>query len=159
MPQFVENASHDPYQNFRFRIRWQGRHVAGVSKISALKETAVVAHREWENYESRKAIRPAMYEAITLERGLTCDNEFLQWVSSANNRRSGLAADPLRNDLRQDVVIEVYNEKGQVVLSYNVYRCWASEFQALPEFDRGANAVGIQSLRLENEGWEMMTED
>ena len=159
MPQFVENASHDPYQNFRFRIRWQGRHVAGVSKISALKETAFVTDCKRENHESRKAIRPAMYEAITLERGLTCDKEFAQWVSSAHNHSSGLEADPLLNDLRQDVVIEVYNEIGQVVLSYKVYRCWASEFQALPEFDSEANAAAIQSLRLENEGWEMMTED
>lgn len=156
MPQFVEHAPHDPYQNFRFRIRWQGRHVAGVSKISALKKTAAMVHREWENYESRKAIRPAMYEAITLERGLTCDNEFVQWVSSAHNHRSGLEADPLRNDLRKDVIIEVYDETGQVLLSYKVYRCWVSAFQALPELDRGADAIAIQSLRLENEGWELL---
>ena len=159
MPQFVENASHDPYQNFRFRIRWQGRHVAGVSKISALKETAVVVHREWENNEGRKAIRPAMYEAITLERGLTCDKEFVLWMSSAHNHRSGIEADPLLSDLRQDVIIEIYDEVGQIVLAYRVYCSWVSQLQALPDLGGGSNAVAIQSLRLENEGWEMMTED
>jgi phage tail-like protein len=100
-----------------------------------------------------------MYEAITLERGLTCDKEFAQWVSSAHNHRSGLEADPLLNDLRQDVVIEIYDEVGQIVLAYRVYCSWVSQLQALPDLGGGSNAVAIQSLRLENEGWEMMTED
>ena len=57
-------------------------------------------------------------------------------------------------DFRKDITIEVYNEAGQKVLAYNVFRCWVSEFQALSDLDAAANTTIIQTLKLENEGWE-----
>jgi phage tail-like protein len=57
-------------------------------------------------------------------------------------------------DFRKDLIIEVYNEAGQKVIAYNVYRCWVSEFQSTPDLDANANAVAIQHIKLENEGWE-----
>jgi phage tail-like protein len=57
-------------------------------------------------------------------------------------------------DFRKDITIELYNEAGQKVIAYNVYRCWVSEYQSLPELDANGNAVAIQSITLQNEGWE-----
>ena len=94
------------------------------------------------------------YEAITLERGVTHDTEFEQWANKVWNFGSGLGAEVSLKDFRKDVIIDVYNEAGQLVLSYKVYRCWVSEYQALPDLDANANAVAIQHIKLENEGWE-----
>ena len=54
-------------------------------------------------------------------------------------------------------LIEFYNEAGQLVIAYKVYRCWVSEFLALPDLDADANAVALQRIKLENEGWERDT--
>jgi len=55
---------------------------------------------------------------------------------------------------RANLIVDVFNEAGQKVISYKVYRCWVSEYQALPDFDANANAVAIQTIKIENEGWE-----
>ncbi len=157
MAQFSVNAQRfDPYKNFKFRIKWDGRYVAGVSKISALKRTTdVVKHREGgDPSSSRKSPGRTEYDAITLERGVTHDTEFEKWANKVWNYGSGLGAEVSLKDFRKDVTIEVYNEAGQLALAYKVYRCWASEFQAVPELDANANAIAIQTLKLENEGWE-----
>jgi phage tail-like protein len=157
MPQFKTNPGRfDPYKNFKFRIKWDGRYVAGVSKMSALKRTTeAVKHRDGgDPSSSRKSPGKTEYEAITLERGVTHDIEFEQWANKVWNWGSGLGAEVSLRDFRKEVVIEVYNEAGQLVIAYKVYRCWVSEFQALPEMDANANAVAIQTLKLENEGWE-----
>ena len=70
------------------------------------------------------------------------------------NFGSGLGAEVSLKDFRKDITIEVYNEAGQLVLAYNVFRCWVSEYQAVPDLDANANAVAIQHIKLENEGWE-----
>ena len=103
-----------------------------------------------------RASRPAApkYEAITLERGVTHDTEFEQWANKVWNFGSGLGAEVSLKDFRKDIIIEVYNEAGQLALAYKVYRCWVSEYQALPDLDANANAVAIQTIKLENEGWE-----
>jgi phage tail-like protein len=157
MAQFSVNAQRfDPYKNFKFRIKWDGRYVAGVSKVGALKRsTEIVEHREGgDPSSSRKSPGRTKYEAITLERGVTHDRDFEQWANKVWNFGSGLGAESSLKDFRKDVIIEVYNEAGQLAIAYRVYRCWASEYQALPELDANANAVAIQTLKLENEGWE-----
>ena len=157
MAKFTVNAQRfDPYKNFKFRVRWDGRFVAGVSKVSALKRTTeVVKHHEGgDPSSSRKSPGRTEYEAITLERGVTHDKEFEQWANKVWNFGSGLGAEVSLKDFRKDVIIDVYNEAGQLALSYKVYRAWVSEFQALPDLDANANAVAIQHIKLENEGWE-----
>jgi phage tail-like protein len=157
MPQFTVNARRfDPYKNFKFRVKWNGRYVAGVSKLGALRRsTEVVEHREGgDPSTSRKSPGRTKFEAITLERGVTHDVDFEQWANKVWNFGSGLGAESSLSDFRKDIIIEMYNEAGQLVLSYRVFRCWVSEFQALPELDANANAVAIQTLKLENEGWE-----
>jgi phage tail-like protein len=157
MPQFSVNPLRfDPYKNFKFRVKWDGRYVAGVSKMSALKRTTeVVKHREGgDPSSSRKSVGRTEYEAITFERGVTHDAEFERWANSVWNFGAGLGMEQALESFRKDVIIEVYNEAGQLAIAYKVYRCWVSEFQALPEMDANANAVAIQTLKLENEGWE-----
>ncbi len=157
MAQFSVNASRfDPYKNFKFRIKWDGRFVAGISKCSALKRsTEVVEHREGgDPSTSRKSPGRTKFEGITLERGVTHDTEFEKWANKVWNFGSGLGAEVSLKDFRKDLIIEVYNEAGQVVLAYKVYRAWVSEYQAQADLDANANAVLIQTLKLENEGWE-----
>ena len=157
MAQFTVNAQRfDPYKNFKFRVKWDGRYVAGISKVGALKRsTEPVEHREGgDPSTTRKSPGRTKYEAITLERGVTHDKEFEQWANKVWNFGSGLGAEVSLKDFRKDLIIEVYNEAGQVVLAYKVYRAWVSEYQALPDLDANANAVAIQTLKLENEGWE-----
>lgn len=157
MAQFTVNAQRfDPYKNFKFRIKWDGRFVAGVSKVGALKRTTeVVTHREGGDPSSeRKSPGQTKYEAITLERGVTHDPEFEKWANKIWNFGSGLGSEVSLADFRKDLIIEMYNEAGQLVKAYNVFRCWVSEYQALPELDASANAVAIEMIKLENEGWE-----
>lgn len=157
MPQFSVNATRfDPYKNFKFRIKWDGKYVAGVSKCSALKRTIeVVEHREGgDPSSSRKSPGRAKYEPVTLERGVTHDLEFEKWARKVWNFRATLGSEVSLKDFRKDIILEVYNEAGQVVVAYKIYRCWVSEYQALPDLDANANAVAIQTLKLENEGWE-----
>ncbi|MFE4254291.1 phage tail protein [Streptomyces sp. NPDC056910] len=157
MPSFTVNTNRfDPYKNFKFRVRWDGRYVAGVSKVSALKRTTeVVKHRDGgDPSTSRKSPGRTEFEAITLERGVTHDTAFEEWANKVWNFGSALGAESALKDFRKDLVIEVYNEAGQLALAYKVFRAWVSEFQALPDLDANANAVAIQHLKLENEGWE-----
>ncbi len=157
MAQFTVNPERfDPYKNFKFRVRWDGRYVAGVSKVSALKRsTEVVEHREGgDPSTSRKSPGRTKYEPITLERGVTHDAEFERWANKVWNYGAGLGAEVSLADFRKNVILEFYNEAGQVAIAYKIYRCWVSDWQALPDLDANANAVAIQSLKLENEGWE-----
>src|SRR4051794_39747544 len=157
MPEFSVNPQRfDPYKNFKFRIKWDGRYVAGVSKVSVLNRTTeVVRHRAGgDPSSSRKAPGRTEYEAVSVERGVTHDVEFEQWANKVWNYGSGLGSEVSLADFRKDLVIEVYNEAGQLALAYNVYRCWPSEYQAISDLDANANAVAIQHLKLENEGWQ-----
>jgi phage tail-like protein len=157
MAQFTVNTTRfDPYKNFKFRVKWDGKYVAGISKVGALKRTTEpVKHREGgDPSTSRKSPGRSEFEAITLERGVTHDPEFETWANKVWSFGAGLGAESSLKDFRKDLIIEVYNEAGQVALAYKVFRCWVSEFQALPDLDANANAVAIQHLKLENEGWE-----
>jgi phage tail-like protein len=156
MAEFTVNPQRfDPYKNFKFRVKWDGKYVAGVSKVSVMKRTTeVVKHREGgDPSSSRKSPGRTEYEAITLDRGVTHDAEFEVWASKVWSFGGGLGSEVSLADFRKDIIIEVYNESGQPVFRYNVYRCWVSEYQALPDLDANANAVAIQHIKLENEGW------
>lgn len=161
MAQFSVNVNRfDPYKNFKFRVRWDGRDVAGISKVGALKRTTeVVEHREGgDPSSSRKSPGRTKYEAITLERGVTHDVDFEAWANKVWQLGNGQGVEVSLANFRKDILIDLYNEAGQVVLTYKVFRCWVSEFQAVPELDANANAVAIQSIKLENEGWERDSE-
>lgn len=127
MVEFTVNATRfDPYKNFKFRVKWDGIYVAGVSKVSVLKRTTeVVPHRSGgDPSSSRKSPGRSEYEAVTLERGVTHSVEFEQWANKVWNYGSGLGGETSLADFRKDVILEVYNEAGQVALSYKIYRCW-----------------------------------
>jgi phage tail-like protein len=152
----VNPTRFDPYKNFKFRVKWDGRYVAGISKVSALKRTTeVVRHREGgDPSTSRKSPGRNEFEAITLERGVTHDLEFEAWANRVWQVGNGLGAEVSLKNFRKDLIIEMYNEAGQLVIAYHVFRAWVSEYQALPDLDANANAVAIQHIKLENEGWE-----
>ena len=162
MVQFPVNPTRlDPYKNFKFRVKWDNQYVAGISKVSGLKRTTeVVKHRDGgDESSSRKSPGRTEYDPITLERGVTQDVTFEQWASKVWDYKNAQAAPDQRTqevslaDFRKEIIIDVFNEAGQKVLSYQVFRCWVSEYQALPDLDANANAVAIQHIKLENEGW------
>ena len=160
MVQFSVNPHRfDPYKNFKFQIKWDGKYVAGLSKMSALKRTTeVVKHRTGgDPSSSRKSPGRTEYEAITLERGVTHDEEFENWAQKVWNYGAGLGSEVSLKNFRKDIIIELFNEAGQKVIAYKVYRCWVSEYQALPELDANSGAIAIQQIKIENEGWERDT--
>jgi len=158
-PLFPVNAHReDPYRSFMFQVVIDGSPVAGLKKMSGLKRTVETVKWRSAGDPTHERILPggANYEAITLEQGLTHDPVFEDWANLVNNIQ-GNAAMSLKN-FRKDIVINVLNLQGVVAISYKVFRAWVSEFQALPEFDAGTrNAVAIQMIKLENEGWERDT--
>ena len=156
MAQFTVNATRfDPYKLFMFRVKWDGRYVAGISKMSALKRsTDPVLHRDGgDPSHERKTPGKTKFEAVTLERGVTHDPDFEAWANLVHSLDSPLS---LRN-FRKDVTVDVFNEAGQLAISYKLLRCWPSEYQALPALDAGTVGVAIQTLKLELEGWERDT--
>ncbi len=152
---FVKNVHrYDPYKNFKFRIIMDGRTVLGISKVGALKRTTeVVKYREGgENSVDHKSPGRTTYDGITLERGITHDTEFEKWANQIHPY-SGDAGMDLVN-YKKKLILEVMNEKGHTALRYFLYDCWVSEFTAMPDLDANANAVAIENIKLEMEGWE-----
>lgn len=160
MAEFPVNPTRfDPYKNLKFRVKWDGQYVAGVSKVSALvRTTEVVAHREGGDPNiDRRSPGLTAFAPVVIERGRTQDTAFEAWANKAWRLGAGLGAEVGLSDFRKDIRIEVMNEAGQLVMAYNVLRCWPSEYAALPDLDSGANAVLIERIKLENEGWERDT--
>jgi phage tail-like protein len=152
---FVVNAHrYDPYKNFKFQVSWDGKVVLGVSKIGALKRTTeVVKHRSGgENSFDHKSPGRSSYEGISVERGLTHDPEFEKWATSIH----AFAGDPTMDlaGYKKELTLELLNEKGQVAKRYFLHGCWVSEFTSNPDLDANANAVAIESMKIEMEGWE-----
>jgi len=146
----------DPYKKFQFRVKWDGKIVAGVSKMSPLTRTTdVITHREaGDSNIDRKSPGRTHYTPIILERGVTHDPEFEAWANLVYNK--GTESMSLKN-FRKDIVIELLNEARVPAIAYKVFRCWVSQFTALPELDAEANSVAIQSITIEHEGWERDT--
>jgi phage tail-like protein len=160
MAEFTVNPLRfDPYKNFKFRLKWDGRYVAGISKVSALKRTTqVVKFREGGDPSvSRKSPGLNDFEALVLERGVTHDLAFEAWAAKVWQIGAAPGSEISLADFRKDVILDFFNEAGQLAISYKIYRAWVSEYQALPDLDANANAVAIQHLKLENEGWERDT--
>ena len=149
----------DPYKNFKFVVKFGNRVVAGISKVGGLKKTTeVVKHREGADPStSRKSPGRTEFEAITLDRGLTHDMEFHDWAGKVWTFGASLGSEVSLANFRKDIYLEFYNEAGQLAIAYKIYRCWVSEYQALPDLDANANAVAIEHIKLENEGFERDT--
>jgi phage tail-like protein len=157
MAEFTTNPTRlDPYKNYKFRLKWDGKYVAGISKVSGLKRsTEVVEHREGgDPSTSRKSAGQTKFDAITLERGVTEDIAFEEWANLVWKYGAALGSESSLKEFRKDIYLEFYNEAGQLVRAWKIYRCWPSEYQALPDLDAGANAIAIEHIKLENEGWE-----
>jgi len=157
MAEFPVNPQRfDPYKQFKFRVKWDGRYVAGVDKVSALRRTTeVVTHREGGDPSvDRRSPGQTSYDPIVLMRGRTQDKEFEEWANMVWRYGSGLGAEVTLKDFRKDIIIELYNEAGQLVLAYKVYRCWPSEYIALCDLDAMSTSVAFESITLQNEGWE-----
>ena len=167
MAQFTANPQRfDPYKNFKFRVKWDGKYVAGVSKCGMLKRTTeVVKHREGgDPSSSRKSPGRTEFDAITLERGVTHDVAFEQWANKVWQIGAGLGAEVSLKDFRKDITIEIYNEAGQLAIAYKVYRCWVSEYQAIarsrcqrqrrsdPAYQAGERRMGARSERYGTDG-------
>jgi phage tail-like protein len=156
MAEFSVNPQRlDPYKNFKFRLHWDSQVVAGVSRVSGLRRTTeVVEHREGGDHStSHKSPGRTKFEAITLERGLTHDPAFEAWA----NKVASVGGEVSLADFRKNVRLELLNEAGQVVKAYQIFRCWPSSYQAVPDLDANAGAVAFEVLVLENEGWERDT--
>jgi phage tail-like protein len=156
---FVTNAHrYDPYKNYKFRLILDDKPVLGVSKAGALKRTTeVVKHRGGgENSTDHKSPGRTSYDGITLERGITHSTEFEGWANAVHPY-SGDAGMDLAN-YKKELTLEVMNEKGHVALRYFLHGCWVSEFTAMPDLDANANAVAIESIKIEMEGFERDTE-
>jgi phage tail-like protein len=154
--QFTVNPTRfDPYKSFMFRVKWDGVYVAGLSKMSPLKRsTDPVVHRDGADpSHERKSPGRTKFDAVTFERGVTHDTAFESWANLVHSLDSPIS---LKN-FRKDVVVDVFNEADQKVLSYKLLRCWVSEFQALPTLDAGTEAVAIETIKVELEGWERDT--
>ena len=152
---FVVNAHRiDPYKNFKFRVVWDGRVVMGVSKVGALKRTTeVVKHRDGgDNSTDRKSPGRTSYEGLSMERGITHDLEFEKWANLVHQYSGDPSMDLV--NYKKDLTLEVLNERGHVAKRYFLHRCWVSEYTALPDLDANANAVAIESIKIELEGWE-----
>ena len=147
---------YDPYKAYRFLVYFgkSTTPVAAVSKVGAIKRTSdVIEYNEGGNAVVLKGLGRTKYDPIMLERGVTQDPDFASWANYAQVLDHGAPSTSLAN-LRQEVAIVLLNEEGQPVLRYLVHRCWVSEFQALPELDAGSNAIAIEYIKMENEGWE-----
>ncbi len=151
---FVTNSRrYDPYKNFKFRVIMGGKTVLGVSKVGALKRTTEVVKfrggaQDSFDYKSRGR---TTYDAIMLERGITHDVEFENWANQTTSYLGDATTSLI--DYKRDLILEVMNERGQVALRYNLHRCWVSEFQTMPDLDANANAVAIEHVKVELEGW------
>jgi len=149
----------DFYKNFKYRLKWDGHYIAGISKVSTMKRTTeVVAHREGGD-PSYQRLSPGKtkWDPITLERGLTQDMDFHDWAGLVWNYGAGLGAEVSLANFRKNIYLEFYNEAGQLVIAYKIYQCWVSEYQAMPDLDANGNAIAIEHIKLENHGWERDT--
>ena len=161
MPPFSVNAHRlDPYKDFKFRVKWDGRYVAGVSRVSALRRaTDVVLHREGGDPSAvRRSPGVTTFDPIVLERGRTHDGEFEEWANRVWRLGAGLGGEVALKDFRKDVRIELYNEAGQLVMAFVVFRCWPSEYVALGPLDGAGSATAFESLTLQHEGWQRDTD-
>ncbi len=158
-PFTVNINRYDPYKTYRFLVYFGNSTapVAAVSKVTGLKRSSdVIDYKEGGNAIILKGLGRTKYDPITLERGITQDLDFAKWANYAQVLDQGVPSTSLAN-LRQEVRIDLLNEAGQPVWRFKIHRAWVSEYQALPDLDAGANAIAIEHIKIENEGWEQDT--
>ncbi len=155
MPFPVNTQRRDPYKNFKFRVKWDGRYVFGGSKVSALKRTTeVIEYRNGGDMSvSLRTPGRTKFEAITIERGITQDLDFHNWAALVWNYGAALGSEVSLKNFRKNISLEIYNEAGQTVIAYQIFRCWVSEYQALADLDANANAILVEHIKIENEGF------
>jgi len=155
-PFSVNPQRFDPYKQCKFRVKWDGRYISGISSVSGLvRRTEIVVHREGGDPSlNRRSPGLTSYDPIILERGLTHDTEFEEWANKVWNFGSGLGAEVSLADFRKDIIIELYNEAGQLVMAWKVYRCWPSKYVAVNSFDADFCTTAMETLTLQHEGWE-----
>ena len=158
MAQFSVNSQRlDPYKSFKYRLNLDGKHVAGMNKLTVglTRTTEVVQYRQGgDSPTSRKLLPRTKYDAVRLEQGVTHDTEFQSWASGVCDFGGGLGSEISLKNYRKDIILEYYNEAGQLTIAYRLLRCWVSEYRAMPDLDANANAIAIQHIKLETEGWE-----
>ncbi len=157
MAEFTVNTHRfDPYKNFKFRVKWDGRYVPGVQRVSELRRTAEAIFRRDGNEPNTSRVSPGtwVFAPITLERGVTHDASFEDWANKALQYGAGHGGEMSLKSFRKDVLIELLNEQGQLVKAWKVYRCWVSEYVALSELDANNEAFALERIVLQNEGWE-----
>lgn len=155
-PFSVNTKRFDPYKNYRFLVYFgqTTTPVAGMSKVGELRRSSdAIEYREGGNMVILKGLGRTRYEPVTFERGVTHDREFMDWANAPQVLDKGAPSTSLAN-LRRDVRVELLNEAGQPVIRYILYSCWVSEYSALSALDAAGNAVAIETIRLENHGWE-----
>lgn len=152
----VNTHRFDPYQQFKFRVKWEGQYIPGIIHISGLnRKTEVLQHRSGGEANSiRRIPGKTVYEPITIKRGRTHDTAFEKWANKVYNYGSGTGSEVSLKDFRKNVFIELCNEAGQTVMAFKIFRCWPSRYSALNELDALNNTIAIESLVLEHEGWE-----
>ena len=150
----------DLYKEFKFRVKWEGHYVAGVSQVTVLKGTAGAVIPPAARNDATRIMSPqrSQYEPISMERGVTHDNEFVKWANATRHSNDHPGSIPPPADFRKNIIIEVFDEAGRFAESYEIFRCWVSDFQVLPDLDGNASAILIQSVKIENEGWKRDTE-
>lgn len=144
----------DPYKTSKFQLILDGRVVPDVVRISALRrETETVLYRPGD-FPNHLIKAPGLtdFDPIIIERGITHDTTFEDWADLCYSVQ-GDAAISLKN-FRKDMLINLLNRQGTVVLSYRIYRGWVSEYTALPELDAHANETAIERIVVQHEGWE-----
>ncbi len=155
-PFTVNPDRYDPYKQCKFRVKWDGRYIAGISEVSGLRRhTEVITHREGgEPNLARRSPGLTSYDPIVLRRGRTHDTAFESWANKVWNFGSGLGSEASLDDFRKDIVIELYNEAGQLAMAWKVYRCWPSEYTPVRSFNANYTTVAIEQITLQHEGWE-----
>lgn len=161
LPISVPTTAVNPYLSYNFRVKWDNQYVAAVSRVSGLtRRTQVVSfHAGGQARTAYKIPGQTDYEPVVLERGITTDTVFEQWASKVWSYPDSaqLGNEMSLKDFRKNMQIELYNQAGAVVLRYNLYNCWPSEYTALPELNGGGNAVALATLTIEHEGWDRDT--
>lgn len=152
----VNSTRFDPYKNFKFRLKWDGKYVSGVAKVNGLhRDTTVTTIREGATGRITKTPGTTTYQPIVIERGRTHDTAFEEWANKIYNLSSS-GGSPAAN-FRKDMMVELYNEAGQMVMAWRVKNCWPSKYSPLKEFNANRTEVAVESMTLEHDGWERDT--
>jgi len=150
MTRFTANTNRfDPYKNFKFRVKMDGKLVAGITEVSGLPATEVSRSK----YNKTKQPGLTKFPSVTLKRGITSDADFLNWVNSVATH-STFNAGNKKNFLKKDITIDLLDEDGKLFLSYLLTGAWISKITG-PNLNASGNEVAIETIELQHEGLEV----